>query len=331
MNRIMIFALILAGLWGAGLGCGDDSSGDDVGVDDGAVETTEGGADGDGDIDVAPETDVEEEVETTTDVDVTPEAEVVEEAETTADADVEEEAETTTDTGPAVCGNGVVEAPEVCDDGNTDNEACRTPGCLADCTLLMDDCGNGTVDPGEACDDGNTDSYDSCTSSCTVNDQNVGAPCRCTAGCDDTDPTAGTIVGCENVVIPAGTGGVLACGRSVHIAFPAMDIYSVEGSCTVMALNCTGSGMVCGMAPVVGDVDTFACPTGYNETTDVRTVMGATLTTKVCGKPCDGENDCRWNAYDASPPTGGDHTNCGQWQCIEDADTGLFSCGDARM
>ena len=327
MNRTVTLTLILAALWGAGLGCGDDSSTGDTGDDDGAVETTEGGADADVDPDVTPDAEVVEEAETT------PDADVVEEAETTPDADVVEEAETTPDgeAGVAICGNGVVEAPEVCDDGNTDNEGCDTTdsgACLADCTLLMADCGDAAVDAGEGCDDGNDDSYDSFTTSCTVNDQSIGAPCRCTSGCDDTDPTAGTIVGCDNVVIPAGSGGVLACGRSVHIAFPAMDIYSVEGSCTVMALSCSG-GAACGFAPVVGDVDTFACPTGYNETTDVRTVMGSTLTTKVCGKPCAAENNCRWNAFDPRPPTG--HPSCGQWQCREDVDTGLFSCGDARM
>ena len=335
-HRLTVLTLIAAALWGMNLGCGDDDSTTDTGAEDGITETTDGGADADADPDVTPDADVEEEAETAADAD----ADVEEETETAADADadVEEETETAADAdadadvGPSVCGNGVVETGEVCDDGNTVNEACDTTdlgACLADCTLLMDSCGNGTVDPGEECDDGDDDSYDDCTTSCTINDHDVGAPCRCTSGCDDQDPTAGTIVGCDSVVIPAGSGGVLACGRSVHISFPALDIYSVEGSCTVMALDCTGSGLVCGMAPVVGDIDTFACPTGTVEAVDTRSVMGATLTTMVCGRACDGMNDCRWNAYDASPPTG--HPNCGQWQCLQDSETGNWACGDARM
>src|SRR5262245_54612628 len=50
----------------------------------------------------------------------------------------------------AVCGNGVLEAGEACDDGNTiDGD-----GCDHNCTFTA--CGNGIVTTGEACDDGNT-------------------------------------------------------------------------------------------------------------------------------------------------------------------------------
>src|SRR5262245_30920616 len=46
------------------------------------------------------------------------------------------------------CGDGVVNGPELCDDGNTNNfDACRN-----DCTLPF--CGDGIVDAGESCDDG---------------------------------------------------------------------------------------------------------------------------------------------------------------------------------
>jgi cysteine-rich repeat protein len=45
----------------------------------------------------------------------------------------------------AVCGNGVLEAGEACDDTNTTN----ADGCEANCTLPA--CNNGIVDPGELC------------------------------------------------------------------------------------------------------------------------------------------------------------------------------------
>ncbi len=67
----------------------------------------------------------------------------------------------------AVCGNGIVEAPEQCDDGPKNGmEGC---GCNAVCTLdLCSPCGNGKVDVGEECDLGMANScVDGTTSNCT--------------------------------------------------------------------------------------------------------------------------------------------------------------------
>ena len=66
---------------------------------------------------------------------------------------------------PASCGNGRIDPPEVCDDGNT----IAGDGCSADC-LSNETCGNGVVDfiDGEQCDDGNRMSRDGCSSSCVV-------------------------------------------------------------------------------------------------------------------------------------------------------------------
>jgi cysteine-rich repeat protein len=51
----------------------------------------------------------------------------------------------------AVCGNGIVESGETCDDNNTVNG----DGCSNTCKLETAVCGNGIVESGEACDDGN--------------------------------------------------------------------------------------------------------------------------------------------------------------------------------
>ncbi len=66
---------------------------------------------------------------------------------------------------PAVCGDGVVEGAEVCDDGNTTD----ADGCSALC-VSDETCGNGVVDTalGEACDDGNTTDADGCQSDCAL-------------------------------------------------------------------------------------------------------------------------------------------------------------------
>jgi len=61
-----------------------------------------------------------------------------------------------------VCGNGVLEGTEQCDDGNTNSG----DGCAYNCVIEL--CGNGTLDPGEECDDGNTNGFDGCSSGCTL-------------------------------------------------------------------------------------------------------------------------------------------------------------------
>lgn len=66
------------------------------------------------------------------------------------------------DTGP-VCGNGIEEEGEQCDDGNTDSG----DGCDRECNLEPT-CGDGTVDVGEECDDGNNDDGDGCNFECDL-------------------------------------------------------------------------------------------------------------------------------------------------------------------
>jgi cysteine-rich repeat protein len=72
----------------------------------------------------------------------------------------------TTDAGPApapICGNGVVEAGEACDDGNDVD----TDECLATCVAAS--CGDGFVYADvEACDDGNLVSDDGCSADCVL-------------------------------------------------------------------------------------------------------------------------------------------------------------------
>lgn len=68
----------------------------------------------------------------------------------------------TTDQGP-VCGNGIAEHPEECDDGNKDD----TDSCLSNCQEAK--CGDGAVQAGkEECDDGNGNNQDACLKNCTL-------------------------------------------------------------------------------------------------------------------------------------------------------------------
>ncbi len=80
----------------------------------------------------------------------------------------------------ALCGNGVLEAGEQCDDGNSrpgdgcsglcqiePGYTCPAPG--QSCILVrMPKCGDGALDPGETCDDGNTTPGDGCGATCLL-------------------------------------------------------------------------------------------------------------------------------------------------------------------
>ncbi|MGB5213658.1 MAG: DUF4215 domain-containing protein, partial [Anderseniella sp.] len=64
---------------------------------------------------------------------------------------------------PELCANGVLDAGEACDDGNTTNG----DGCSATCEIEPPPvCGDGKINPGEVCDDGNTLDGDGCSAFC---------------------------------------------------------------------------------------------------------------------------------------------------------------------
>ena len=64
-----------------------------------------------------------------------------------------------------ICGNGVIEGDELCDDGANNGQYGY---CLVDCSALGPRCGDGILQSaeGEQCDDGNTNSGDGCSSTC---------------------------------------------------------------------------------------------------------------------------------------------------------------------
>ena len=83
---------------------------------------------------------------------------------------------------PVVCGNGIRQTGEACDDGN------RTSGdgCSAICTIEVPVCGNGIRQTGEACDDGNRTAGDGCSASCQIEVPVCGNGIReFGEGCDD--------------------------------------------------------------------------------------------------------------------------------------------------
>ena len=87
----------------------------------------------------------------------------------------------------AVCGNGTLEAPELCDDGNlVDGD-----GCDSNCTPTA--CGNGITTSGEACDDGGVADGDGCSGVCVIEPgwRCSGRPSVCTEICGDGILTRG--------------------------------------------------------------------------------------------------------------------------------------------
>ena len=102
-----------------------------------------------------------------------------------------------------VCGDGMREGSEACDDGNTDDG----DGCSAACVVEPNECGDGRMLAGEACDDGNVVDGDGCDGDCTETACGNG---RVTDGeeCDDNNLVAGD--GCDELCVveppPCGDG-----------------------------------------------------------------------------------------------------------------------------
>jgi cysteine-rich repeat protein len=105
-----------------------------------------------------------------------------------------------------VCGDGLIQAGEECDAGakNAPNAAC-----LLDCKVNV--CGDGFVGPGEACDDGNEQDQDACGNDCAPGscgngsvDAEFGEQCD-DANADDTDACLHTcvIASCGDGVVQA--------------------------------------------------------------------------------------------------------------------------------
>jgi cysteine-rich repeat protein len=127
-----------------------------------------------------------------------------------------------------VCGDGVVEGLEECDDGNTasgdgcsahctlesstelcadgmDNDLdgqvdCADSDCLGDPACSSATCGNGVVEAGEQCDDGNATDGDGCSTTCLLEEHAI----SCTDGIDNdrdglidcADPNCASDPGC---------------------------------------------------------------------------------------------------------------------------------------
>lgn len=125
--------------------------------------------------------------------------------------------------GQFICGNGIIEEGEQCDDANNSNtdtclnscilatcgdgyiqngiEACDdnntndNDGCQSDCTLSPT-CGNGIIEEGEQCDDANDSNTDACLNSCVLATCGDGYVQNGIEACDDSNTNDND--GCES-------------------------------------------------------------------------------------------------------------------------------------
>ena len=108
---------------------------------------------------------------------------------------------------PIVCGNGILQTGEQCDDGNTTTG----DGCSSTCTLGIPVCGNGILQSGEACDDHNKTSGDGCSATCAIEIAVCGDGLRQSGeACDDDNRTGGD--GCSATC----TVEIAVCGNGVR-------------------------------------------------------------------------------------------------------------------
>jgi len=113
----------------------------------------------------------------------------------------------------AVCGNGIKEGTEQCDDGNTVNGDGCSAGCLLESTTPV--CGNGIIEAGEQCDDGNLIPGDGCDPNCTLTppQQTCGNGVKeGTEQCDDGNLIPGD--GCDPNCTLTPTGNEV-CGNGI--------------------------------------------------------------------------------------------------------------------
>jgi cysteine-rich repeat protein len=125
-----------------------------------------------------------------------------------------------------VCGNGIMEGGEVCDDNNViDGDGC-------DSTCRPTGCGSGAVSGGELCDDGNLADGDGCDSNCT--------PTACGNGihspneqCEDGNTIDGD--GCDSTCRFTGCGSGAVTGSEVCDDGNAIDGDGCDSNCTPTA------------------------------------------------------------------------------------------------
>lgn len=139
--------------------------------------------------------------------------------------------------GP-VCGDGIVEGTEACDDGNVIN----TDSCTATCKIAT--CGDGILGNGEVCDDGNMVSGDGCSKVCQIENQGCtptsetcnGLDDDCDGQVDENNPGGGA--SCSSGFLGLCNSGTTQCQQGVISC--VQNIFPAAETCNSLDDNCNG-------------------------------------------------------------------------------------------
>jgi len=213
-------------------------------------------------------------------------------------------------------------------------------------TIPPDVCGNGIPETGEDCDDGNTDDGDCCSSTCSF--EASGDPCDDGDVCTDNEcdgagaclPVSNNSAPCDDGVFCNGTDTCDAGACTSHAGDPCSggaDCADVcdegAGSCnTAAGTSCTDDGNVCtndecdGAGACVHPNNTASCDDGLF-CTDTDVCSGGACTGS--GDPCAGGADCQTTCDDVADacldPAGTACTDDGN-TCTDDECDGAGAC-----
>jgi fibro-slime domain-containing protein len=237
---------------------------------------------------------------------------------------------------PMLCGNGVLDPNEQCDEGQFKSSpgctqlcqieqgwSCPTPG---QACVRTEVCGNGLLEPPEGCDDGNTKNGDGCSSTCTVE---TGYRCPvpgkpCIPICGD-----GVIEGsetCDDGNTMNGDGCSSTCQREPGATCPGTVQAPMAGKCT---LATCGNGVVEAGESCDCGTDPTTFPSGCTGPNGLFNGDGT-----GCSKTCTKEPTCRTSSGTCSAggtaTTGACSTVCGNGnvEAGEECDDGNTVSGD---
>jgi cysteine-rich repeat protein len=178
-----------------------------------------------------------------------------------------------------VCGNGILELGEACDDGNL----IPTDACTDQCRVAV--CGDGVARTGvEQCDDGNTNNNDCCTNAC------MNAICGDgIVGCGEQCDGGPGCVSCVFVPVTCGTTGVIA---SVAVPYASVGAPALRGVRFDATYPNTTS------LPLVGG--DFVDPSRF---TDLTPLVGSLMVGQALDRNMDGTRETLDFVYSAAVGT----------------------------